>query len=65
MNLSAPAGATYAVILLEQPVRTGFFDSLEAVVECMTELELAFHCQVVRVSDDTLVWPIHSKGGNA
>lgn len=64
-QLAAPPGATYAIVLLETPVRTAFFDGLPAVIKCMTQLDLAFACQVIRVQDDVLVWPIHSKGGDA
>jgi hypothetical protein len=63
--LAVPPGFAYAVVLFEKPPRTAFCRTIESVVRCLTDNDIAFDCEVVRVSDDKLVWPIHCKGGDA
>ena len=43
-----PPGMHYAVVLLELPPRSAFFSSIEKVVECLIELDIALDCQAAR-----------------
>lgn len=39
--------------------------TIESVVECLVKYRLTFRCEVIRVADDVLVWPLKTKGGTA
>ena len=63
--INVPPGFAYAVIPLHQSTEVAFARDVGSVIRCMPLVGGALNVQVIRVSDDELVWPIHSKGGTA
>jgi hypothetical protein len=59
-----PDWTEYVVVLWSNQAAAPF-RTIEAAAECVTELGIAFACEVIRVRGDVLVWPIHAKGGTA
>lgn len=63
-KVPVPAGVAYAIVLWADG-RTAFFTSIEKVVACMVANGIQFDCEVTRVQGDEMVWPFHTKGGEA
>ena len=63
--INVPPGFAYAVLPLRQSSEVAFARDLDAVLRCMPFVGGALNVQVIRVSDDALVWPMHFKGGSA
>ena len=63
-ELEAPPGVTYAVTRWPDG-RTLFYTTLERAKHAIVRANLAFACEVTRVVDDHMVWPMQAKGGTA
>lgn len=56
--MTVPPGTAY-VVTAWRAKTIWFCGSLEGAVDCLTDHDCALDCEVTRVADNTMVWPLH------